>query len=245
MHNDAVHTEYGIRVVRPFVALTAATVLLALLTACGGNGDPEQPADGEPEATGTSSAEPTEATEAVEEEPYLPVPEGVELTPQGSMLAIGDAAVVAFEPRQDLVGVLDVKVTKVERTTIKESFSEWLLDKKASQSAPYFVRAKVTNTGDTDLGGRPVPLYVVDGFDRLVEPTGFTEEFEPCPDGRLPTKFSSGDTTKVCLVYMAPDRGELTAVSFRPEQEFDPITWTGEIVDYKPGKPKGSPRQGQ
>ena len=30
--------------------------------------------------------------------------------------------------------------------------------------------------------------------------------------------------------------GDLTAVSFRPTQDFDPITWTGELK--KPKKPK-------
>ena len=31
------------------------------------------------------------------------------------------------------------------------------------------------------------------------------------------------------MVYLAPDKGKLTAVSFRPSQEFDPIIWTGEL----------------
>jgi hypothetical protein len=42
---------------------------------------------------------------------------------------------------------------------------------------------------------------------------------------------------KVCLVFLAPKKGDLTAVSFRPTQEFDPITWTGELQKPKPPKP--------
>ena len=43
-----------------------------------------------------------------------------------------------------------------------------------------------------------------------------------------------GDRLKTCLVFLAPDKGTLDAVSFRPNQEFDPIRWTGEIVTPKP-----------
>jgi hypothetical protein len=33
----------------------------------------------------------------------------------------------------------------------------------------------------------------------------------------------------VCLVYFVPDHGRLVAVSFRPSQDFQAITWTGRI----------------
>ena len=42
---------------------------------------------------------------------------------------------------------------------------------------------------------------------------------------------------KVCLVFLAPKKGDLTAVSFRPTQDYDPITWTGELKEPKPPKP--------
>ena len=41
----------------------------------------------------------------------------------------------------------------------------------------------------------------------------------------------------LCLVYLSPDKGDLTAVSWRPTEEDVPITWTGELV--KPEPPKG------
>jgi len=98
--------------------------------------------------------------------------------------------------------------------------------------------AKVTNVGDTDLGGRPVPLYIVDGQNRLIEASIFTAAFHPCPGATLPKKFKSGDTAKACLVFLSPDHGDLTAVSFRPTQEFDPITWTGEVQKIDNGTKK-------
>ena len=31
-------------------------------------------------------------------------------------------------------------------------------------------------------------------------------------------------------VYFAPDHGKMTAISFRPTQDFDAITWTGPLT---------------
>ena len=77
------------------------------------------------------------------------------------------------------------------------------------------VRATVTNVGEADLGGRPVPLYVVDGENRLIESSLFTGEFKPCEGASFPKKFKGGDTVKACMVYLAPGKGDLTAVSRR------------------------------
>jgi hypothetical protein len=83
--------------------------------------------------------------------------------------------------------------------------------------------------GGTDLGGRPVPLYIVDGRNTLIEASGFASTFKPCPSKALPKKFENGDRAKVCLVYLSPRNGDLTAVSFRPTEDFDPIVWTGKL----------------
>ena len=119
--------------------------------------------------------------------------DGVELTAQGSELAVGDSAVVAFEPRQDEVAVLDITVTRLEKTSFEESFSGWQLDAATRKSNPYFVHATVKNVGGTDLGGRPVPLYIVDGRNTLIEASGFASTFKPCPSKALPKKFENGD----------------------------------------------------
>lgn len=163
--------------------------------------------------------------------PYLPVPDGVQLTPPGSQLSVGDPAVVAYHPRQGQVGALDITVTGLESAGIK-NFAAWQLSPAQQKSNAYFVRARVKNVGDTDLGGQPVPLYVVDDDNVLLESTPFASSFEPCPSTPFPQKFAPGSTAKVCLVYLAPDHGQLEAVSFRPEETFNPITWTGDVVVY-------------
>jgi hypothetical protein len=207
---------------RPSRRLAGAPLALGLavslaLSACSGD-------DGGSEGSGGEATSP-----GVEETPYLDVPEGVELTAQGSELELGESATVAYEPRQNAVGALDITVTSTEKASFS-MFEGWDIKKETRETAPYFVRAKIENVGDTDLGGRPVPLYIVDGEDRLIEASVFTGTFQPCEGSMFPKKFRTGDQVKACLVYLAPDKGELTAVSFRPDQEFDPITWTGELT---------------
>ncbi|MBC9735402.1 hypothetical protein [Nocardioides marmotae] len=203
-----------------------------LLTACSDDSD-------HPSAEGSGSPTSSAGTASASATPYLPVPEGVELTPQGSELEVGETATVAYEPRQDQVGVLSIRVDRIEKTSFKESFRGWQLDAATKKANPYFVRVTVANEGETNLGGRRVPLYIVDGRNTLVESSSFASRFDPCPSTPLPKKFGPGKKTKVCLVYLAPDKGELTAVSFRPTQEFAPITWTGPVEKVKkPGSGK-------
>lgn len=225
MHNDRMPARVRL-IARGSLAALLATLVLA---GCSGESD-------EPSTEGSTS--PSETASA---EPYLPVPEGVTLTPQGTTLPVGDTATVAYEPRQDSVGALEITVTSLEKASFKQ-FVGWELTKQIKSTAPYFVRAEVTNVGDTDLGSRkatmPVPLYAVDGENRLVESSLFTGKFEPCEHAAFPKRFRNGDTLEACMVYLAPDKGELAGVSFRPDQDFNPIVWEGEVVSADRGKGK-------
>jgi hypothetical protein len=221
-----------------------AAVLLALLlplSACGGG-------DSDPGAGGSSGSSGGDASDgaATEASPYLPVPDGVELTAQGSGLDVGDTAVVAYEPRQDSVGALEITVNKLVDADF-DDFVGWKLTPETRKTNPYFVEATVKNVGDTNLAGQGVPLYAVDGNNKLIEASTFQSTFKPCSPESFPQPFKSGDKGKFCLVYLAPDKGELTAVSFRPVEDFDPITWTGKLekpVGKKGGK-KGDDKGGK
>jgi hypothetical protein len=208
------------RVRRPGLLLAAAACVGVVLVGCS---DAPSSSDGQESESPSGSATDD-----------LLVPEGVELTPEGTELSVGDVATVGYEPRQGVVGVLDIKVTRLEKTTFEESFAGWDLDAETKESNPYFVRATVTNRGETDLGERPVPLYIVDGNDTLVEATSFSSTFKPCSPGSFPKKFGPAAAAKVCLVYLSPKKGDLTAVSFRPTPEDLPITWTGELKEPRP-----------
>lgn len=204
----------------------------AALTGCSGDADPEPAAAPTP-----SEATATPGSASATETPYLPVPEGVELTAQGSELAIGDEAVVAYEPRQELLGVLGITVKRIDKTTFAKSFAGWKLDAATKAMTPYFVQASITNEGESDLGGRSVPLYIVDSADTLVESSTFKGTFKPCPSEDFPKAFGAGKTMSTCLVYLAPEGTTLEAVSFRPTQEFVPITWRGKITAPQQGTP--------
>lgn len=226
MHNDRVNRVRR----RAGVIVSVLALSGAVLTGCSGDAEPEPEAAPSPSET-TATPGSASATET----PYLPVPEGVELTAQGSTLGIGDEAVVAYEPRQELLGVLGITVDRIDKTTFKKSFAGWKLDEATRAMTPYFVQATVTNAGETDLGGRPVPLYIVDSADTLVESSTFKGTFEPCPSKAFPKVFGAGKTMSTCLVYLAPEGTTLEAVSFRPTQEFVPITWTGAITAPQEG----------
>ncbi len=199
---------------------------LALVASGCSSGSDDPAADESP--SGETPASAAEATE-----PYLPVPDGVELTDQGSELDFGDVASVAWRPRTTTTGVLDVEVAAVQRAPLSV-FSGFRLDKQTRQSAAYFVRVKVTNAGESDLSGTAVPLYLVDEENTLIEASTFASRFEPCPSRPFPRGFAPGETVTSCQVYLAPDKGDAEAVSFRPTQAFNPIVWTGEPSTYAP-----------
>ena len=227
VHND--------RVTSRLLGLSAALLLAAgSLAACSGDdssGSSTSSSSGSSGSSGSTGAS-----------PYLPVPSGVTLTEPGTQLSVGDHAVVAYHPRQDQVGALDIAVTRLEKASMRD-FSAWQLTPQQQKSTAYYVRAKVKNVGSSDLGGRPVPLYVVDGDNVLLEATPFASSFEPCPSTPLPKHFKPGAKTDACLVYLAPDHGKLVAVSFRPEESFNPITWSGEVQKAQQAKKKPAKKQ--
>lgn len=222
---------------RRTLALTLAGILAGTaLAGCGGSSG-----DGDAKPSGTASPSVAgSATPSAAMSGYPAVPSGVSLTQPGSALQLGQAATVAWQPSQKVVGVLDLTVTAIHSTTFEHSFSGWELDKTTKSSAPYFVTATVRNAGKSDLGGHTVPLYGAAASGALVEPSTFATNFKPCHPGVLPTPFPAGASADVCLVYLVRSAGALTGVSFRPTESFDPITWTGAVTPLGGKKGKGS-----
>lgn len=209
---------------RSRAALVAAlTVPALLLSACGG-ADDEEPR----KASASPSVDlPTGDVE---------VPSGTTLTKAGTELEFGKTATVAYEPNSAKGSVLALRVDSVRTGTIAD-FSGYQLDARTKQSRPYYVRVTVRNAGDGDLGRSPVPLLAVDSRDTLVQPSTFDNTFERCPSTPLPASFGAGKTYRGCLVYLIPAGGKVTAISYRPLQAFEPITWTGTIAPAGKTKP--------
>jgi hypothetical protein len=212
------------------VAALAAVLVLAACSGDGSSGSGSPTGDAAPD--GTSAASGGGATPGSKPSPYLPVPTGVVLTDPGSELGFGEQATVAWRPEQGQVGVLDVKVRKVFAADIK-ALQNWQLDAAGRGSSLYYVTMTVANIGDEDLSGQRIPLYVLDGANALVESSAFKKEFKPCASPALPDGFVTGEKVTVCQAYLVPKRGTLVAVSFRPTEKFNPISWVGKVTEPK------------
>lgn len=220
-------------------ALACGVLALALVGCSDDSQDPDDdPSAGGSSGAGGSGSESGSATPSPSSS--FPVPDGVELSEQGASLEVGETATVAYQLRQSVVGVLDITVTRLEKTSFAESFVGWDLSDRTKTTKPYFVRATVVNRGVTDLGKlRLQPLYALDGKNTLIESTMFESRFKACNPNVFPKKFPPGATADMCFVYLVPDKGDFAAASFRPTQDDLPITWTGELkAPKKPKKPK-------
>lgn len=229
MHNDRVIRRLSLP------ALLAAAALV--LAGCGGGGSSSEPAtSGSGSSTSTDPSAGT-GSGSSDTSGSSVVVEGVKLTGQGSRLKVGQTARVSWQPDQKTTGVIAVTVTGLLKVPIS-TFNAWRLNGETRRSTPYFVHATVRNLGKSDLSNVPVPLYLLDQRQTLLQASTFQASFTPCPSRPLPAKFRPGRKTSVCLVYFAPHHGKLVAISFRPTQGFDAITWQGTVVDggQKQGK---------
>jgi hypothetical protein len=159
----------------------------------------------------------------------VPVPAGVKLTDQGSSLSFGAPATVIFEPTQHKGTVLKLAVKGVQKGRLSD-FKGFILNDSYKRQADYFyAKVTVTNLGTGEVGGVAVPLWGVSSSNTLLPAVSFTTTFKPCPSKPLPAKFGAGKSFSTCLVYLSPNHGSLQAVSYRPSQQFNPITWKGTV----------------
>jgi hypothetical protein len=218
----------------------SALLVVAVLAfaGCGGGGSTSEPAMGgtdtstpaqSPSGTKTTTGSATHSTPGPTTGETKAV-DGVTLTPEGSRLKVGDTARVSWQPTQKKTGVIAVTVTGLLRMPIS-AFSAWRLNGEVRHSTPYFVHATVRNLGRSDLSHVAVPLYLLDHRQTLLQSSTFQARFTPCPSRPLPANFKRGHQTSVCLVYFAPHHGKLVAISFRPSEDFDAITWQGDVVN--------------
>jgi len=184
-----------------------------------------------PKASESASASPSASAE----------PSPGALTEPGADRRLGESATVEWTPKEGVDGKLSITIVKLESTSYKQTFSGWKLDEATLARAPYFVRATIKNDGETDLGGYDAPLWGLDEDGNLVEAAAFKEPFKPCDVKTFPKPFAPGASVNVCLVMLVPNQGKLVGVSFRPYEEFDPITWESDPTPYVAPKPSGSP----
>ena len=219
---------------RPVLPLAAVTTAAALaLAGCSSEGATKDAGSSSSSDAASSSASPSPSS-------TVPVPDGTDLTEQGSKLSFGDTGTVIFEPSEGRGTVLQLTVKSVKQGSL-DDFKGFILDDSYKQKASYYyATVAVKNVGEGDVGGVGVPLWGVNSANTLLPAVNFTTGFKPCSSKPLPKSFPKGATLSTCLVYLSPDKGKLEAVSYRPSQEFNPITWTGDIATPKP-TPKKKP----
>lgn len=160
-------------------------------------------------------------------------PTTVSYTEPGTEIGLGESATVAWTatgiPKSAAAApgtvVLRMAVTAITRTTFKESFQDWKVAEDLAGYTPYFVRVSIANVGEGNLAGADVPLYGRTSADTLLEPSRFASTFKPCTPNTFPRPFATTQVAQLCLVYLVPDGGTLTGVTFRPNEEFRPISW--------------------
>lgn len=212
------------RRLRPSTRIAALLIVVGLvLVGCGKDEEKAAPEPAAPKAS---------------EQTAVPVPSGVTLTEYGTELEFGETAVVAYSPNSKKRTILELTVKSVKNVPIS-TFKAYRLDERARKSTPYFVKVTVKNVGQGDVGRAPIPLYLAD--DRtppfLINPSTFESiPMANCPSPRLPATFGPGESMDACLVYLVPDGGKITAMSFRAVQEFAPILWSGEVAATNPAK---------
>ncbi|MET3960349.1 hypothetical protein ABIE44_000283 [Marmoricola sp. OAE513] len=204
--------------VRVLVAVVGLTTVLA---GCTDAKDPD--------------AKKSPGTPAATAQTQVPVPDGVELTEYGTDLTFGQSANVAYSPNDERQTVLQLTVNGVTQGTI-DDLSGYTLEERTRASTPYYVKVTVKNVGQGDVGQTPIPLFLVDNRNTLISASSFTNSFTKCPSVPLPTTFAPQASLATCLVFLAPDHGTMTGVSFRAVQEFAPIVWTGELTVPKKKK---------
>lgn len=210
----AVSHPPSVRAGRLTVRLAVPVVASALALAACGNDEQERT------SPSPSVSLPTQSVTA---------PEGVTLTEPGAELSFGDAATVGFAPNADRSTALELTVTRVLRGRITD-LAAYDLDAKAKVSRPYYVRVKVRNIGEGQIGRSAIPLWGLGADDTLIGASGFTNSFARCSSGPLPTSFGGGRTTSTCLMFLVPQGGSLVGVSYRPVMADEPIVWKGKIA---------------
>ena len=215
------------------------TCAALVLTGCSGSGS-SSPQTG-PGSGGSTSAGHSQPQDQPTASTSVPAPQGITVTPQGTSLRVGQAATVAWRPNQKTVGAIKMAVTSQEQVPIR-TFRDFRLDRATRRSTAYFVHVSVKNLGSSDLSHVPVPLYLLDHRHTLLQASTFQARFPACPSRPLPGRFKRGSRTTVCLVYFVPRHGKLVAMSFRPSEDYDAITWHGAV--HKP-KARHKPKAGK
>lgn len=186
---------------RALVLAVAATALAA----CGGSDEP--------------APDPTVETPAGFE-----VPEGVELSPPGADLKVGQEGTFVYDLGSGAASAVTATIDKITKGSVKD-FTFFTLDAESKKSTPYYVTATITNRGPAGLGSTAPPFVVHDDQDSIAPPNALTGSFKPCATRSLPKSLLPGKSAKVCMVFLLPAGSTLVSIDSQAKELGDALHW--------------------
>ncbi len=145
-------------------------------------------------------------------------------TVPGTKLAVGQRAVVQFEADRKHRSLLGVTVTEVARGKVKH-LEQFDVDDETKRSSVYYTTLRVRNLGEGDVSGQRVTLYGAVSKTLVVPPLSFGSTFQRCDYQPLPARFDKNDKATLCMVMLAPQRGRISEIQWRPADGEEPISW--------------------
>jgi hypothetical protein len=153
----------------------------------------------------------------------------------GTKLTQNTSAKVLFVRNHKRKGLISLAIDSV-RTGSTGDLANFILDRQAKSSTPYYVDVTVTNVAGGHFGGAPVPLYGVNGHNTLLPPADLMGSFKSCQTDRIQRRLGRGRAFSTCLIFLSPRHGKLTAVEFQYASGVEPVTWVVHPNSAKPQK---------
>jgi hypothetical protein len=210
--------------------LGAASITLAVAAAgCGGSSTPSS-------STASSATSPSSTTSSTTGSGTSTTAGGTTtsaagLTPPGAKLAVGQTATVPFQsPNVVSNAAPPYKVQVTVASITKASFADFKgiqLDASEKAGTPYYVKFKITNVGNGDLGTNAEgAISGIDNTGQDATSVTFIGSFPPCDDTTPPKPFTHGKTWSTCQVYLVP--GGITGADYSGFVQTyieSPVTW--------------------
>jgi len=149
-------------------------------------------------------------------------PDGTTLP--GTKLAVGEWALVRYEPNPKHRALLALTVTLVVRGKVGD-LEQFNLDDETKRSSVYYTTLTVRKVGGGDVSGERVTLYGAVSKRLVVPPLTFGSTFQRCDYQPLPKRFRTDDKTTLCMVMLAPKGGKISEIQWRPAGGEEPISW--------------------
>lgn len=203
---------------RIFAVILLSASIGAVAAGCGGDGG----------ADDSASPLPSSSIPGIQSLPAAAATPGTTLTQTKS-------AKVLFVLNHKRKGLISLAIDSV-RTGSARDLANFVLDRQAKSSTPYYVDVTLSNVGGGNVGGAPVPLYGVNAHNTLLPAADLMGSFKSCQADRIPRHLGKGRSFSTCLMFLSPRHGELTAVEFQYASDVEPVTWAVHPESAKPKK---------